>query len=154
MKGKGITQSDIERIAAEKGLDITVSEPVRIEAVYMVEPEPQFKRSKHRNIKTEIDGITFDSKKEARRYLDLREQQRAGAISGLLTQFRYTICIKDKEETYQHICDYIADFTYQDRDGKVIVEDVKSSHTRKMDVYRIKKKLMKVVLGIDIVEIL
>ena len=106
------------------------------------------KPSKHRNVKTEIDGIVFDSKKEARRYLDLREQQRAKQIECLLTQRRYSIHIGD-----HHICDYVADFYYL-RDGNPVVEDVKSSHTRKMDTYRIKKKLMKAVLGIDIVEIL
>ena len=142
---KGITQSDIERIAAEKGLEITVSEPVRIETVAET-PKP----SKHRNVLTEIDGLMFHSKKEARRYLDLREQQRAGAIERLYTQVKYPLVVNGV-----FICDYVADFVYVHRGCVVpVVEDVKSKHTQKMSEYQTKKHLMKAVLGIDIVEIL
>jgi hypothetical protein len=167
---KGISQSDLERIAAEKGLDITVSKPIGLRLTdpnelpvleelpdkghpkYMADLSALMnkkKPSKHRNILTEIDGLLFHSKKEARRYLDLREQQRAGAITELATQVNFPICVNQILVTT-----YIADFTYRYREGNKIVEDVKSSHTRKMDVYRIKKKLMKAVLGIEIVEIL
>jgi hypothetical protein len=141
---KGISQADLERIAAEKGLDITVSEPARIETA-SESPKP----SKHRNILTEIDGLIFHSKKEARRYLDLREQQRAGAITELATQVNFPLCVNQILVTT-----YIADFTYRDREGHKIVEDVKSKHTQKMSEYQTKKNLMKAVLGIEIVEIL
>ncbi len=50
------------------------------------------------------------------------------------------------------ICAYLADFTYN-RNGKEIVEDVKSEMTRKLPVYKLKKKLMKAILNIEIQEI-
>jgi hypothetical protein len=80
--------------------------------------------------------MSFDSKKELNRYLDLREQQRAGAITDLRRQVAFPI-----EVNGLHICDYVADFVYY-RDGVEVIEDVKSQVTRKLPVYRIKCKLM------------
>jgi hypothetical protein len=48
--------------------------------------------------------------------------------------------------------EYIADFTYKDKNGIFIVEDVKSEHTRKLKPYKLKKKLMKIIYNIDIKE--
>jgi hypothetical protein len=73
--------------------------------------------------------------------------QEAGEISELETQKRFGIFVGD-----QRICAYVADFVYQ-RDGKQVVEDVKSDFTRKNPVYRLKKKLLKATLGIEIIEI-
>lgn len=83
-----------------------------------------------------MDGYTFDSKKEARRYLDLRAEQEAGSISQLRCQVEFPLTVNG-----QHICDYVADFVYY-RDGVRVVEDVKSKVTKKLPVYRIKAKLM------------
>ena len=47
--------------------------------------------SKYRNIKTTVDGITFDSKKEAARYGTLKLRERAKDISELRCQVRYNI---------------------------------------------------------------
>lgn len=105
------------------------------------------KPSKHRNVKTTIDGITFDSAKEARRWQDLCLWQASGQITQLLRQQRFKIVVNGV-----HICDYIADVTYREH-GKLVVEDTKSAHTRKMDVYRLKKKLMLAVHKIEIREV-
>lgn len=103
--------------------------------------------SKYGSIKTvSADGITFDSKKEALRYGQLKLLQRAGQISGLELQKVYRLEVNDTL-----ICRYIADFAYKEG-GKEIVEDVKSAFTRKLPVYSIKRKLMDAIYGIEIRE--
>jgi hypothetical protein len=99
--------------------------------------------SKYGNRRTEIDGLTFASKREARRYLDFREQQRAGLIRDLQTQTEIPIVVNGVTVTR-----YIADFTYT-RDGARVVEDAKGAKT---DVYRLKKKLL-AALGVEVVEV-
>lgn len=100
---------------------------------------------KYGNQKTEIDGITFDSKKEALRYQDLKLMEKAGEISELDRQVRFPLRVNRQE-----ICCYIADFTYRKRGGGTIVaEDTKGVRTRD---YIIKKKLMKAIHGIEIQE--
>lgn len=98
--------------------------------------------SKYNSKKVTLDGIKFDSKKEARRYKELKLLERAGEIKDLKLQPRYTLqeSFKHEEATIRKI-EYVADFQYEDaRTGQTIVEDVKSEPT-KTQVYRIKKKL-------------
>lgn len=99
------------------------------------------KRSKYNAKKTVVDGITFDSKKEARRYADLKILEKAGEISHLQLQpkFRLLDGFKHNRETIRPI-NYFADFSYIDNEGNEVVEDVKSKAT-KTPVYSIKKKL-------------
>jgi hypothetical protein len=52
----------------------------------------------------------------------------------------------------QLVCTYIADFVYRNSQHQEVVEDVKSEITRKNPVYRIKKKLVKAIFGVDISE--
>lgn len=96
-------------------------------------------KNKYRNKKTVIDGITFDSKAEARRYAELKLLERAGEIKDLELQPKYRLLdgFKKNGKTYRPI-DYIADFKYVDREGKTIVEDVKGKET---EVFKIKQKL-------------
>jgi len=106
------------------------------------------KPNKYRAIKTEVDGIKFDSRKEAARYSELKLLQQAGAICQLETQKRFYLRVKD-----QKVCDYICDFFYYDKEKEEwIIEDVKSTATR-TPVYRLKKKLMRAILGIEITEV-
>lgn len=108
------------------------------------------KRNKFNNVKTEIDGITFDSKAEAARYYELKLLQRAGMIADLRLQVPFVLAPAVKlDERTKPALRYYADFVYF-RDGKQIVEDVKGQRTQ---VYKIKQHLMKSVHGIDIVEI-
>ncbi len=105
--------------------------------------------SKYHSIKVKRDGYTFDSKAEARRWDELKLLERNGDISHLVVYPKYPILVNNYE-----ICTYIADFQYVELATQAIItEDVKSPVTRKLPVYRIKKKLMFAVHGINIVEI-
>lgn len=102
------------------------------------------KKSKYNNQKLEIDGHLFDSKKEARRYIELRIMLTAGIIQNLLLQVPYEL-----NEGGSHSLKYISDFEY-DKEGRHIVEDAKGYKTK---IYLKKKRLMEKVHGIKIVEI-
>jgi len=102
--------------------------------------------SKYRAIKTTIDGITFDSKKEAIRYQELKLLERCNKITDLKRQVPFVLIPKN---TNGSAVKYIADFTYKRKSGIEVVEDVKGVKT---PVYRLKKRLMKEVHGIDIYE--
>lgn len=85
-------------------------------------------------------GKVFDSGKEARRYGELRLLEKAGKISNLKTQARYLLqpAFKKDGKTYRKI-EYVADFTYIDSMGDMIVEDTKGFKT---ELYKLKKKLL------------
>jgi hypothetical protein len=101
--------------------------------------------SKYRARKTTVDGVTFDSMGEARRYQELRLLERAGEISDLCRQVPYALNVNGV-----HVCDYVADFTYVVRwSGVKAVEDFKGFRTAE---YRLKRKLMRACHGIEILE--
>ena len=102
------------------------------------------KAPKYLNRKTTVDGITFDSAKEARRYGELKLLERAGQITGLEIQPSFRLVVNNCL-----ICTYRADFTYQDAAKARIVEDCKGYAT---PVYKLKKKLMLAVHGVQILE--
>lgn len=95
---------------------------------------------KYRNIPTELDGFKFASKREAKRYQELKLLK----VDGLSIQPEFPL----KAEG-QLICKYRGDFAYLEN-GRLVVEDVKGVKT---PVYRLKKKLMKACLGIEIQEV-
>lgn len=113
---------------------------------YLADEGCAVKASKYLNRKTVVDGITFDSAKEARRWSELQLLLRAGKISELSRQERYKLEVNGKL-----ICTYVADFSYLEN-GLHIIEDVKSEFSRKMPVYRIKKKLLAALSGAEIRE--
>ena len=82
---------------------------------------------KYRNKKVEVDGILFDSKKEANRYMELKLLEKAGEQS----------------------CYYVADFVYKEGEN-IVVEDTKGMRTKD---YVIKRKLMLHKYGIRIKEV-
>lgn len=100
--------------------------------------------TKYNNKPTESQGIRFDSKKEAKRYYDLLMQQKASQIDDLRLQVHFTLqeAFTTSEGEKVRAVTYIADFTYRDQDGKLVIEDVKSEATRNDKVYRLKKRLM------------
>ncbi len=102
------------------------------------------KRSKYGNQKTCINGIPFDSKHEAQCYETLELRRMAGEIQAVLTQVAFLLPGGVK---------YIADFVTLNTDGTYGVLDAKSPATRKDKVYRLKKRLMKNCLGIEIEEV-
>lgn len=113
------------------------------------------KKQKFNNRKVVLEGATFDSRKEARRYRELQLLERTGEISELQTQFAFVLAesVKFKSESRRKpALRYFADFVYRAK-GQLVVEDVKSVATRKKDSYRIKKHLMMSVHGIEVVEV-
>jgi hypothetical protein len=102
--------------------------------------------TKYGAIRTEVDGITFASKSEARRYAELKLLERAGAIYDLTLQPRFDLSVNGVK-----IGTYVADF--RDVDGEtheILVEDVKGVRT---PVYRLKAKLVKALYGIAVQEV-
>ena len=107
-------------------------------------------RSKYGAIKTQVDGIVFASKREAARYVELKQLEKSGYISGLKLQPAFEIIpsvILDGKK--QRALKYIADFDYVDHLGFRVIEDVKGMKTRE---YQIKRRLMKVVHDIEVKE--
>jgi len=108
------------------------------------------KRNKYRNIKTEVDGLRFDSMAEGRRYASLRLLERAGEISDLRRQVPFELLPSVKYEGSARATGptkYLADFAYTDKSGKQIIEDCKGMET---DIFRLKRKMMLVLLGLEI----
>jgi hypothetical protein len=104
------------------------------------------KINKYHAKKTTIDGITFASKKEANRYVELKLMEKAKAIQDLKIQVAFPLIPKTK---YGREIRYIADFTYYEN-GELVVEDTKGFRT---DVYKLKKRLMAEVHNVLIREI-
>lgn len=108
-------------------------------------------RSKYNNKKIELDGIMFDSRREANRYKTLKLLEQSGEISNIERQKRFELIPKQTDANGRAVraCSYVADFVYTDKEGRRIVEDVKGMRT---DVYKIKKKLMLYVHGVTVIE--
>lgn len=117
---------------------------------------------KYHNKQTTVNGIKFDSKKEAARYRELALLERAGAISDLQLQVPFELIPPQREpgttgprgghrpgKLLESKCSYIADFVYT-QNGRRVVEDTKGKRTA---VYIIKRKLMLYVHGIRIKEV-
>ena len=105
------------------------------------------KENKYHNRKVTVDGITFDSVKEASRWQELKLLEKAGEITGLVRQVKIELIPKTK---LYRACYYIPDFAYFDkRSGKTVYEDTKGMKT---DVYKLKKKLLYWRHGIEILE--
>jgi hypothetical protein len=107
------------------------------------------KGHKYGAVRTEVDGVTFASKAEARRYAELKMLEKAGQINSLELQPKFPITINGVK-----IATYIADFKYHvgswSSPSPWIVEDVKGMLT---PMYRLKKKMVKAQYGIEITEI-
>lgn len=98
--------------------------------------------AKYNNVKCTYKGFKFDSIGERDRYKQLELLQMANEIYDLKTQVKFPIIVNDVK-----ICSYIADFTYRTLNAEFIVEDFKGVQT---SIFKLKKKLMKAVYGIDV----
>ena len=126
---------------------------------------------KYNNRKIIVDGITFDSKKEAGRYKELKALERAGIIHDLKRQVKYVLIPAQYERTssiyikgnnkgkpkkgrlIERECAYYADFVYL-QNGNIIVEDVKGYRNgQAYNLFVIKRKLMLYVHGIAVKEL-
>lgn len=127
------------------------------------------KRNKYHSTKTTVNGIKFDSAKEAQRWSELSIMQRAGLISNLQRQVKYELIPSQYEEVITYTpkrhqekkkkvlleqgISYIADFVYE-KDGKTVVEDVKGYREgQAYALFKIKRKLMLYIHGIKVVEV-
>ena len=106
--------------------------------------------SKYHAHKVTVDGITFDSKKEARRWSELKLMESAGIITNLQRQVTFQLLPSQKGEgRTERPANYVADFVYQEN-GQTVVEDTKGMKTKE---YIIKRKLMRFIHGITIKEV-
>lgn len=81
------------------------------------------RRNKFNAVATTVDGIRFDSKREASVYATLKTLERAGKISDLLMQFKYDLYVSGKR-----IGEYRADFVFKEN-GQMKAVDVKGCDT-------------------------
>lgn len=104
------------------------------------------KQSKYRNKVTLVDGIEFMSKREARRYVELKNMQMSGQIFDLKLQVP-VVCAINGIDCFT----WIADFVYfiKGNPGWLVYEDCKGFKT---DIYRLKKKVVESLHGIRILE--
>jgi hypothetical protein len=114
------------------------------------------KKLKYHNVKTIIDGITFDSKKEAAYYNTIKLLKRAGEVTqiDLQPEFPYNMyCtvpgINDGNRVFAKQYKYIADFRVTYKDGRVEIIDVKGVKT---SIYRQKKKIVEAIYNVKIIE--
>ena len=111
------------------------------------------RRHKYGAVRTELDGIVFASKAEARHYAELKLRLAAGEISCLRLQVPFVLApgVKfDGDARAKPALRFLADFVYRDRDGRQVVADVKGKTT---EAYRIKRHLMLAVHGIQVLEV-
>lgn len=123
-------------------------------------------RNKYRAKKCYVGNMVFDSQMEMYRYQELSLLERAGKISNLKRQVKFTLIpaqyesferisnitgkrLKDGKRVIEKECSYVADFVYEEN-GETIVEDVKGCKTKD---YIIKRKLMLYVHGVRLREV-
>lgn len=96
------------------------------------------RKNKYNNKKTIVDGIKFDSKKEAKRYTELKKEEQKGTIKNLKLQPKFLLnpTVRYDGTTYKKVS-YKADFMYTKND-EIVVEDVKGYKT---EIYKLKKKI-------------
>lgn len=126
-----------------------------------------YRKSKYGAKKVTVDGLTFDSKKEANRYRELKILEKIGEITNLRMQVKYVLIPAQREpdtvgkrggiikgKLIEREVSYIADFVYTDVNGNRVVEDVKGYRGGgAYEIFKIKRKLMLYVHGIKIIEI-
>jgi hypothetical protein len=108
------------------------------------------KSSKFNNIKVEIDGYNFDSKKEAEFYGALKIKKQASLIKDFQMQIKYEIVVNKI-----HIANYFLDFIIQHNDGSFEYIDIKGKDSKtnkfiKTGVFALKKRLVEAIYDIKI----
>lgn len=127
------TAQDLANYQSRRGLEIDIVDtPV--------------KQNKFHAQKTVVDNITFDSKREATRYQDLKIMEQHGLITGLTLQPEFPLIVEGMK-----VGIYRADFLYFEN-GQRVVEDCKSPPIRRHMYYRLKKRLVKALYGFDVRE--
>ena len=119
-------------------------------------------RNKYRNKKIQVNGETFDSMKELRRWRDLKLLEKAGEIAELRRQVPFELLPNQREpdkigprggrkpgRIIERKAVYVADFVYRDRAGQEVIEDCKGMRTKE---YILKRKLLLCRFGVRIME--
>ena len=117
--------------------------------VTLSEYKKMVKKNKYHNVKVEYAGHKFDSKKECARFKELAILEAVGEICNIELQKRFPLITDQKNGKIE--ASYVADFFYMTKDGKKVIEDVKSKGT-KTALYKLKKKIM-LSKGFKIIEI-
>jgi hypothetical protein len=117
----------------------TIARPRPSLIEYRDSPKPG--RRKYANEPTTVDGIRFDSKAEAKRWCELKLLERVGEISNLQRQVPFELIPAQVTPDGRKIraMKYIADFTFLDKAGSLVVEDPKGCGTAE---WKIKQKMM------------
>jgi hypothetical protein len=97
-------------------------------------------KSKYKNQRVTVDGLRFDSKREAKRYSLLMAMKEAKTVLGFCRQPRFPL---------PGGVEYVADFIIWWSDGRVTVEDVKGVRTK---TYRLKKRQVEAIHHVEITE--
>lgn len=111
-------------------------------------------RNKYGAEPTTVDGMRFDSKAEAKRYIQLSLLQKVGDITDLQTQVSFDLIpAQEVEGVKERPVRYFADFSYVTKDGLKVVEDVKSGPTKTKE-FILKRKLVMWIHGVVVKEVL
>ena len=127
----GMSRERFKHLFPKQAAEITLTLPAIIDEV---------KKSKYKNVKKKVDGITFDSKKEAKFYAELALLQKSGEVISIFPQPEFELqpeYVKDGKKIRS--IKYIADFFVEYKDGHKEVIDVKGY--KKNKVYLLKKKM-------------
>jgi hypothetical protein len=114
-----------------------------------------FNQSKYHNRKTEVDGIVFDSQKEALYYQELKLLQRAGEVVNIELQPKFELIPPYVNDAGNKIraTYYRADFKVEYKDGHIEIIDIKPSASFKTKEYRLKKKMFEYKYSMVIKEV-
>ena len=141
MNGLAWTWDELARYAKRAKRDSRIAKPA-----VATRGGNRSRPSKYKNVRVELDGHVFASRKEARRYGQLKLLLAAGEITDLNLQVKIRCVVNSTK-----VCDYIADFAYYcRRRAQMVHEDVKGIRT---PVFRLKKKLVLACTGIEITEV-
>ncbi|CDM57657.1 putative conserved protein [Rhizobium favelukesii] len=103
------------------------------------------KKSKYGNTRVQVDGIWFDSKREAAFYGELKQREKAGEVSGVDLQRSFALLGPQGMLMATYRCDFA--FIDHSQDHRLRVVDVKGVETKE---FKIKRRMMKALLGIDV----
>ena len=144
----GVDVRDLSPSAQKQVYDKLISAQ---ESKYTAEKKVAQRGSKYGNKKAEVNGIVFDSKKEARRWLELDMLAKAGEIQNLQRQVPFLLIPSQSVDgkVVERAVSYVADFVYK-QDGKTVVEDTKGHKTKD---YILKRKMLLFFYGVQIREV-
>ena len=133
----GVLSTRIITIEGEAMTRISIAEAKKLG----IDLPKDIQNRKYKNQKPVIDGITFDSQKEANYYCELKIQKRAGEVKDFELQPEFILQeeFRDKNGNWHHAIKYRADFKVIYQDGR---EEIIDNKGHKTQVYRIKKKML------------